>query len=132
MVSMRNLPLTASAIIGFTSAAPTMEARQTWVPGTQINTQEFYIRMTVTDGDTKYTQWACKPPFPPFPLPHSQPPSRSLPHRRRHPRLSQRHQPAIRRLSLSLLRRRKPQRYQLRTLGTSQYRQWVWNGCVEE
>ena len=69
MVSMRNLALVASAIVGFTTAAPTMEARQSWTPGTQNNTQEFYIHMTVTDGDTKYNGWACKSSLSPtYPL----------------------------------------------------------------
>jgi len=60
MVSMRNLALAASAIVGLTAAAPTMEARQTWTPGTLNNTQEFYIHMFVTDGDTKYTSWSLE------------------------------------------------------------------------
>ncbi|TVY33965.1 hypothetical protein LSUB1_G006704, partial [Lachnellula subtilissima] len=60
MVSLRNLAIAASAIIGLTTAAPTTETRQaTWTPGTQNNTQEFYLYMTVTDGDTKYNGWAC-------------------------------------------------------------------------
>ncbi|TVY73476.1 hypothetical protein LSUE1_G007416 [Lachnellula suecica] len=56
MVSMRNLALAASTIVGFTSAAPTMEARttETYTPGTLNNTQEFYIKMSVTSGDTSF------------------------------------------------------------------------------
>lgn len=61
MVAMRSLTLLAFVLLGFTAAVPTQhEARQTWVPGTLNNTQEFYIRMTVTDGPTKYNNWACK------------------------------------------------------------------------
>jgi len=61
MVSFRNLALVASTIIGLTSAAPsTLEKRQEYTPGTQNNTQEFYLKMWVTDGDTKYTGWALE------------------------------------------------------------------------
>lgn len=58
MVSMRNLVLAASALVGLTTAAPAVkETRQTFVPGTLNNTREFYIGMVVTDGLTKYTGW---------------------------------------------------------------------------
>ncbi|TVY45193.1 hypothetical protein LOCC1_G004580 [Lachnellula occidentalis] len=61
MVSLRNLALAASAIIGLTTAAPTTETRQAaYTPGTQNNTQEFYLHMTVTDGDTKYNGWSLE------------------------------------------------------------------------
>jgi len=59
MVSFRYLAIAATTIATIASAAPT-EKRQTFTPGALNNTQEFYIRMTVTDGDTKYTQYACK------------------------------------------------------------------------
>lgn len=74
MVCMRNLALAASTLITFSAAAPTIENRQTWTPGTQNNTQEFIIHMTVTDGNTKYTQYACLylHPYPLLPLTPSQ------------------------------------------------------------
>jgi hypothetical protein len=63
MVTVRNFALLASSILGLTNAAPTeIDARQTFVPGTVNNTQEFYIHMTVTDGLTKYNGWARKFP----------------------------------------------------------------------
>jgi len=58
MVSIRNFALVASAMIGLTSALPNKLAeRQTYVPGTQNNTQEFYLQAFVTDGPTTYTGW---------------------------------------------------------------------------
>jgi len=61
MVVLRNFAVLASAILGLTTAAPTEKnARQTWIPGTQNNTQEFYLHMTVTDGLTKYNGWALE------------------------------------------------------------------------
>jgi hypothetical protein len=55
MVSIRQLALAASTLLTLISAAPTtqgIQERQTYVPGTQNNTQEFYIKMLVTDGNT--------------------------------------------------------------------------------
>lgn len=57
MVSIRNLALVASTVISLTAAAPTLETRQT---GTQNNTQEFFIHMVVTDGDTTYNEWSLE------------------------------------------------------------------------
>jgi hypothetical protein len=60
MVSIRNLALAASAVIGLVAAAPTeIEARQ-FTPGTQNNTREFYVRMQVTSGLKKYNGWQSK------------------------------------------------------------------------
>jgi hypothetical protein len=68
MVSLRNLALAASTIIGFTSAKPIVSKRQdAWVPGTLNNTQEFYLRMQVTDGSYKYEGWVCTFFLPPLP-----------------------------------------------------------------
>jgi hypothetical protein len=60
MVSFRNLALVASTIFGLSSAAPTeiLDKRAR----VSNNTQEFYILMTVTDGNPKYTQWARTSP----------------------------------------------------------------------
>lgn len=61
MVSMRNLALAASSILSLVSAAPTIESRQdAWTPGTLNNTREFYLHMTVTDGDYTHNGWVCK------------------------------------------------------------------------
>lgn len=60
MVNYRNIALAASAIIGLASAAPTEIVPRQWTTGVVNNTQEFYLRMTVTDGDDTYTQYACK------------------------------------------------------------------------
>jgi len=61
MVCLRTLALAVSTIIGLTSAAPSpLNPRQTSIPTNQNNTQEFYLRMWVTDGDTKYTGWALE------------------------------------------------------------------------
>jgi hypothetical protein len=70
MVSIRQLALAASTLLTLISAAPTtqgIQERQTYVPGTQNNTQEFYIKMLVTDGNTKYNEYSCMTPsaFPP-------------------------------------------------------------------
>lgn len=62
MDSIRNLGLLAIAFIGLTSAAPAeITTRQTFVPGTLNNTQEFYIRMKVTEGLEKYNGWLGTP-----------------------------------------------------------------------
>lgn len=82
MIAIRSLTLLASALLGFTAAAPTKhEARQTWVPGTLNNTQEFYLHMTVTDGPTKYNGWACKYSHPDYYSQNLQYNSRGIPHR---------------------------------------------------
>ncbi|TEY51371.1 hypothetical protein BOTCAL_0266g00030 [Botryotinia calthae] len=61
MVSIRNLAIAASSILSFVSAAPTIESRQdTWVPGTLNNTREFYLHMTVTDGDYTHNGWVLE------------------------------------------------------------------------
>jgi hypothetical protein len=61
MVSIRNLALAAATMIGLTTAAPAEKVgRQTFMPGTQNNTQEFYIHLNVTHGPTTYNGWSCK------------------------------------------------------------------------
>jgi hypothetical protein len=64
MVSFRNLALVASTIIGLTSAAPTEKVARQFTSGTLNNTQEFYIHMTVIDGDTTYNGWQRKSSLP--------------------------------------------------------------------
>ncbi|KAE8452246.1 hypothetical protein EG329_000945 [Mollisiaceae sp. DMI_Dod_QoI] len=60
MVFIHNLALAASTLLGLAAAAPTLSTRQTYVPGTLNNTQEFYIKMVVTDGPTTYQEWALE------------------------------------------------------------------------
>jgi hypothetical protein len=64
MVSIRNLALAASTIIGLASAKPVVSKRQdAWTPGTLNNTREFYLHMQITDGPNefyKYEGWVCK------------------------------------------------------------------------
>ncbi|PQE26079.1 hypothetical protein CJF30_00000814 [Rutstroemia sp. NJR-2017a BBW] len=62
MVSIRNLALAASTIIGFASAKPVVSKRQdAWAPGTLNNTREFYLHMQITDASDndfyKYEGW---------------------------------------------------------------------------
>jgi hypothetical protein len=58
MAFLLKLALAASAIIGLASSLPAdIAGRQTWVPGTQNNTREFYISMVVTDGRRTYEGW---------------------------------------------------------------------------
>lgn len=59
MVFLRNLALAASAFLGLAMAAP-LETRQTYTPGTLNNTQEFILKMFVTDGSSKYTGYALE------------------------------------------------------------------------
>lgn len=61
MVSLRNLAFVASVVVGIASGYPTTNtARESWVSGTQNNTQEFYILMTVTYGPINYNGWTSK------------------------------------------------------------------------
>jgi len=62
MLAMRSIALAAS-IIGFTSAAPSLEVRQnSWTPGTQNNTQEFLITLKTTSPNLeKYNGWILEP-----------------------------------------------------------------------
>jgi hypothetical protein len=57
MTSLLMLALAAPAFIGFASSSTDIAGRQTWVPGTQNNTQEFYLSMVVTDGCKAYEGW---------------------------------------------------------------------------
>jgi hypothetical protein len=60
-VFIRNLALAASTLLGLTVAAPAaQESRQTFTPGTLNNTQEFYLKMVVTDGPTTYQEYALE------------------------------------------------------------------------
>ncbi|KAF4631229.1 hypothetical protein G7Y89_g6904 [Cudoniella acicularis] len=65
--------VTAAAALSFTAlatASPTptqLQARQNYVPGTQNNTQEFYINMNVISGPQTYDGYSCTFPSP-FPL----------------------------------------------------------------
>ena len=65
MVFMRSIALGASivGIIGVSSAAQVPTARQEpWVPGTQNNTQEFYVTLKVTTTSLeKYNGWTRMP-----------------------------------------------------------------------
>ena len=55
MVLLLKFALAASAIIGLVpSLAAAVTGRQTWVPGTQNNTREFYLSMVVTNGYITY------------------------------------------------------------------------------
>lgn len=58
MLAMKSIALVAS-IIGLTSAAPSLGARQNaYTPGTQNNTQEFYITLKATSPSLeKYNGW---------------------------------------------------------------------------
>ncbi|KUJ08117.1 uncharacterized protein LY89DRAFT_691392 [Mollisia scopiformis] len=56
MVFIRNIALAATTLLGLTSAAPALSARQASVN----NTQEFYIKLVVTDGPTTYQEWALE------------------------------------------------------------------------
>jgi hypothetical protein len=58
MVSLRNLAFVASTIVGLSSAVPTEKVARQFTSGTLNNTQEFYIRMCVTAGDTTYDGYA--------------------------------------------------------------------------
>jgi len=61
MTSILRLAVAASAIIGLASSLPAdLAERQTWVPGTQNNTREFYISMVVTDGPATYEGWTIE------------------------------------------------------------------------
>ncbi|PQE32020.1 hypothetical protein CJF32_00001630 [Rutstroemia sp. NJR-2017a WRK4] len=65
MVSIRNLALAASTIIGFASAKPVVSKRQdAWAPGTLNNTREFYLHMQITDTSDndfyKYNGWVLQ------------------------------------------------------------------------
>ncbi|KAG0651886.1 hypothetical protein D0Z07_0826 [Hyphodiscus hymeniophilus] len=58
MLSLRNLAITASAILGATAAPAEIASRQTFTPGTLNNTQEFYITLQTTDGCiSQYNGW---------------------------------------------------------------------------
>lgn len=59
MVFISTLALAATTLLGIASASP-LSTRQTYVPGTQNNTQEFYIKMVVTDGLTKYEEYSLE------------------------------------------------------------------------
>jgi hypothetical protein len=63
MVSFRNAAIAASALLSLATAAPAEKVARQFTPGVLNNTQEFYIHMFVTDGDTTYTNWACKFPY---------------------------------------------------------------------
>jgi hypothetical protein len=58
MVNLSNLALAASSLITLALAAPTEVVPRQFQTGVQNNTQEFIIKMFVTDGDTKYTGWS--------------------------------------------------------------------------
>ncbi|KAH8772219.1 hypothetical protein F5882DRAFT_410655 [Hyaloscypha sp. PMI_1271] len=61
MVLLLKFALAASAIIGLVpSLAAAITGRQTWVPGTQNNTREFYLSMVVTDGYRTYEGWTIE------------------------------------------------------------------------
>ena len=62
MVFIRSLALLASGLVCVATAGPVPGIRQeTWVPGTQNNTREFYIKMTATTASlAKYDGWACE------------------------------------------------------------------------
>jgi len=65
MVFLQNLALAASALLGIAAALPAdLATRQTYVPGTQNNTQEFYLTMKVTDGPTTYDGYGGMWPLP--------------------------------------------------------------------
>ena len=65
MAALLKLALAASAIIGFASSLPAdIAVGQTWVPGTQNNTREFYISMVVTHGSKTYEGWQSMYWFP--------------------------------------------------------------------
>lgn len=58
MTALLKLALAASTIFGVASSLPAdIAVRQTWVPGTQNNTQEFYISMAVINGLKTYDGW---------------------------------------------------------------------------
>jgi len=60
MVSFRSVAIAASTLIGLSTAAPAEKVARQFTPGVLNNTQEFYIHMFVTDGDTTYTNWALE------------------------------------------------------------------------
>jgi hypothetical protein len=61
MALLVNFALAASAIIGLASSlAADITGRQTWVPGTQNNTREFYLSMVVTHGCRAYEGWTSE------------------------------------------------------------------------
>jgi hypothetical protein len=61
MVSLRALAQVA-VVLGVATALPAdISARQTWVPGVQNNTQEFYIKLVATERPTPYDRWTSKP-----------------------------------------------------------------------
>jgi len=68
MVNLLPLSVIATSILTFVAGTPiagtptlSAEKRQeSWVPGTLNNTQEFYIKMVVTDGDYTYEEWALE------------------------------------------------------------------------
>jgi hypothetical protein len=61
MILLLKFALEASAIIGLVSSlAADITGRQTWVPGTQNNTREFYLSMVVTDGYRTYEGWTSE------------------------------------------------------------------------
>ncbi|PMD19562.1 hypothetical protein NA56DRAFT_193831 [Hyaloscypha hepaticicola] len=58
MTALLKLALAASTIFGVASSLPAdIAVRQTWVPGTQNNTQEFYISTAVINGLKTYDGW---------------------------------------------------------------------------
>lgn len=60
MVFIRNLALAASTLLGLTAAAPAVFNSRQFTPGTQNNTQEFYLKMFVTDGAPTYTGYSLE------------------------------------------------------------------------
>jgi hypothetical protein len=61
MVSLSFLALAASSLFALATAAPAIGSRQApvWTPGTQNNTQEFYIKLHVTHGPKTYEGYYC-------------------------------------------------------------------------
>jgi len=61
MAALLKLALAVSTLFGAASSLPSgIAERQTWAPGSQNNTQEFYISMVVTDGPRTYEGWTGK------------------------------------------------------------------------
>jgi len=65
MVNLLPLTVLATGILTFVAGSPTPttsadKRQESWTPGTLNNTQEFYIKMVVTDGQYKYEEWALE------------------------------------------------------------------------